>query len=1083
MARGRRSTKNNIQQQSQTTANTSTSQHNKLCECCGSPNSLQHCTTCNLVFHSSCYPSSSSASTNDNNELFSNDWSCAYCIIDGNGIDFSSSSKLSVKEQQIEARKVVSKIEGMKNNAQQKMNNITNNTNDNNTNNNNMEEEDVSEEKNSWTCHKCNHNNPSSRSRCVNCLGWKKKKSKVVGMQDGDNNSNNSNRRGNTNINSSSTRGGVRNSISGGANKKMVRNIAQPNSYKEPSTSCKLRSGDVNFPKEQQQQKQQSAGGNNDGVQSSTENSHCARDDDGAQSSIDREKAVAESEEIDHQKKKGIPSNTAKKQQSPRPDEDNDEGATSNEPVESQSKDDEKNEEVVKEVDVSTAEESADKKLDVESTSNNNTASSATPKQTTNVQSIDNSKKDDTSPTTSKSQHQQPNQPNNEIMQPLLPSNFNATLKAALNSYHNSTTLVKSENNPQSLPVPPPFLSHVEECTLKTALAFVLAKANKKKGRGGEIKKESVGSCNSLVADNNGGIRGVGNSTLNSSLIRGSMGKVSGSRMESIINTNSLDNNTPQRTSGATSLLGGLLPLPSSSSRRITPLPGVDVNPERKLQHARDVLKLAVSAVLPLYRGALEVKEESSSASAQYKEEEDDDDATTLEQSEPQCTTKKNESASRKPCAVYDYEAAVETSNSAESTRQLDGLCDHAITRLSALIRQEELLKSKPRVGRTSSTAINNATNTNENDDNESNANGSPTVVTNKSGEARSISTLSLHSKQQDSDSNIRDAIMKLIYNDLIGDAYHHGSSHLSNHSRRLDTGIERECAERRIEKIMAVCHVLHRMLFLDKTSSLGTECVVVICSILSELYSNQYQGRTSVDDGGVQDDGDSKSNGSSSNSEKQRQRLTSNKNHGNKEKYQVVSSRWGGSSTSSTTSYINDRHERRLQSVDILSQRRYSGAKRSNQIIQESKEEEEKKKIQLPLPRIGDVLAVNLLRLLEGAAAIRLHHRQQCHVSSSSAPLSSSRYHHRTSSRKDDEYILEKVASMAATEIMTEIRSNMEHDLLTPFLVEDSATFYYNEKIRSAGNSSLLLPGGKIMMRLHVFSLLQKLSLYEQQA
>jgi len=1079
MARGRRSNKKS--QQSQTTANISTSQHNKLCECCGSPNSLQHCTTCNLVFHSSCYPSSSTSSAtsnnNNNTELFSNDWSCAYCIIDGNGIDFSSSSKLSVKEQQVEARKVVSKIEGMKNNAQQKMNNITNNTNDNNTNNNNIDEVGKEEEENSWTCHKCNNNNPSSRSRCVNCLGWKKKKK--VGMKDGDNNNNSTITRGN------STNGGA------GGNKKMVRNIAQPKSYKEPSTSCKLRSGDVNFPKEQQQ-KHQSAGGNNGGgAQSSTENSHCARDDDGAQSSIDREKAVAESEEIDHQKKKGIPSNNAKKQQSPRPDEDNDEGATSNKPVESQSKDDEKNEEVVKEVDASTAEESADKKLDVESTSNNNTASSATPKQTTNVQSIDNSKKDDTSPTTSKSQHQQPNQPNNEIMQPLLPSNFNTTLKAALNSYHNSTTLVKSENNPQPLPVPPPFLSHVEECTLKTALAFVLAKANKKKECGGEIKREGVGSCNSLVADNgtsfNGGGRGVGSSTLNSNLIRGSMGKASGSRMSSIINNSVLDNNTPrptsERMSGVTSLLGGLLPLPaSSSSRRVTPLPGVDVNPERKLQHARDVLKLAVSAVLPLYRGALEMKEESSN-SVQYKEEEDDD-ATTLEQSEPQSTTKKNESVSRKPCAVYDYEAAVETSNIAESTRQLDGLCDHAITRLSALIRQEEALKSKPRVGRTSSTAINNATNTNENDDNESNANGSPTVVTNKSGEARSISTLSLHSKQQDGgNNNIRDAIMKLIYNDLIGDAYHHGSSHSSKHSRRLSTDIERECAERRIEKIMAVCHVLHRMLFLDKTSSLGTECVVVICSILSELYSNQYQSRTSVDDGGVQDDGDSKSNGSSSNSEKQRQRLTSNKNHGNKEKYQVVSSRWGGSSTSSTTSYINDRHERRLQSVDILSQRRYSGAKRSSQIIEDSKEEE-KKKIQLPLPRIGDVLAVNLLRLLEGAAAIRLHHRQQCHVSSSSPPLSSSRYHHRTSSRKDDEYMLEKVASMAATEVLTEIRSNMGHELITPFLVEDSASFFFGEKVRSAGNANVLLyAGGKMMMRLHLFNLISKLAQYEQQA
>ena len=1078
MARGRRSTKNNIQSQSQTT-NISTSQHNKLCECCGTPNNLQHCTTCNLVFHSSCYPSSTSSASNNNNntELFNNDWSCAYCIIDGNGIDFSSSSKLSVKEQQIEARKVVSKIEGMKNNAQQlKVNTATSNndTNNNNTGNNNMEVD--KEEENSWICHKCNNNNPSSRSRCVNCLGWKKKKK--VGIND-DNNNSNTNMRGDNN--NSSTRGGVRNSITGGANnKKMVRNIAQPKSYKEPSTSCKLRSGDVNFPKEQQQQQQRTR-----------------ENDDGVQSSTDGEKTEV-GEEIEQQKKKrvGRPSNnTKKKQQSPQNDmgtsgaASNAEGAAIDKSTERQCKDNGKNEEVVKKVVNASAEESGDNKKAIESTSDEqNTASSTTPK--TTVQSSDSSSKNSSTKPLPQQQ-----QSNNEIMQPLLSSNFNTALKSALNSYHNSTTLVRSENNPQSPPVPPPFLSHVEECTLKTALAFVLAKANKKKGCSGEFRKESGCSCNSLMAVNdmkqNGGGRGVGSSTSNSSLIRGSMGKVSGSRMESIINPSSLDNNnTPQRTSGVTSLLGGLLPLPSSSSRRITPLPGVDINPERKLQHVRDVLKLAVSAVLPLYRGALEVKEESSSASAQYKDEEDDDDATTLEQSEPQgTTTKKNESASRKPCAVYDYEAAVETvssfpsqSNSnAESTRQLDGLCDHAITRLSALIRQEETLKSKGNISRVGRSSSNNATKTNENDDNESTANGSPTVVTNKSGEARSISTLNLHSKQQDDSNNIRDAIMKLIYNDLIGDAYHHGSSHMSKHSHRLSTtDIERECAERRIEKIMAVCHVLHRMLFLDKTSSLGTECVVVICSILSELYSNQYHGRTFLDDGGVLDeDGDSKSNGSSSNSEKQR-RLTSNKNHGNKEKYQVVSSRWGGSSTSSATSYTNDRHERRLQSVNILSQRRYSGAKRSSQIIPESKEGEEKR-TQLPLPRIGDVLAVNLLRLLEGAAAIRLHHRQQCHVSSSSPPLSSSRYHHRTSSRKDDEYMLEKIASMAATEVLTEIRSNMEHDLLTPFLVEDSATFFVSEKVRSAGKSSLLLPGGKIMMRLHVFSLLQKLSLYEQ--
>mmetsp|Transcript_11946 Transcript_11946/g.20970 ORF Transcript_11946/g.20970 Transcript_11946/m.20970 type:complete len:109 (+) Transcript_11946:284-610(+) len=48
-------------------------------------------------------------------------------------------------------------------------------------------------------------------------------------------------------------------------------------------------------------------------------------------------------------------------------------------------------------------------------------------------------------------------------------------------------------------------------------------------------------------------------------------------------------------------------------------------------------------------------------------------------------------------------------------------------------------------------------------------------------------------------------------------------------------------------------------------------------------------------------------------------------------------------------------------------------------------------KNVLLPLPPIGDVLTVNLLRLLEGAAAIRLHHLQQQPVSSPSSFSNSS--------------------------------------------------------------------------------------------
>ena len=428
----------------------------------------------------------------------------------------------------------------------------------------------------------------------------------------------------------------------------------------------------------------------------------------------------------------------------------------------------------------------------------------------------------------------------------------------------------------------------------------------------------------------------------------------------------------------------------------------------------------------------------------------------------------------------------------------LDGLCQHVIVRLSALIRDETLKSRNSNMSRVSSSSRSSTANApskseENNDDNASNANGSPTVVTDKSGESKLITN----------QSNVNEAIMKLIYNDLIGDAFHHGSSHLSKHSRRPNSSsyVVRECAEHRIEKIMAVCHVLHRLLFLDKCSSLGTECVVVICSILSELYSNQYRGKIVTEGNGLQqdDDGDdSKSNASSSNSNSEKKRRSSSiKNHSvsnNKEKLQVVSSRWGNSSAASTTTYINDRHERRLQSVDVLSQQRYSGVKRSSQIIHQNDSEDndiqkKKKKAQLPLPRIGDVLAVNLLRLLEGAAAIRLHHRQQCHVLLPQPHPS--RYHRPTAFRKDGEYMLEKVTSLAATEVLTEIRSNVDNELITPLHVEDAATFYYNDKMRSSAahrasrrgcNTSVLLqPGAKMMMRLHLFDLMHKLSMYEQ--
>ena len=121
-----------------------------------------------------------------------------------------------------------------------------------------------------------------------------------------------------------------------------------------------------------------------------------------------------------------------------------------------------------------------------------------------------------------------------------------------------------------------------------------------------------------------------------------------------------------------------------------------------------------------------------------------------------------------------------------------------------------------------------------ENDENQSNANGTPTVVTDKSGEQESKKKNNNTKLKQGSNGNnniVRDAIAKFIYNDLISDTYLHGSPqsinrsshhyHPSLRSLNSSSNLIREYAEHRIDKIMAACHVLHRLLFLDKTSSL----------------------------------------------------------------------------------------------------------------------------------------------------------------------------------------------------------------------------------------------------------------------
>jgi hypothetical protein len=56
--------------------------HNDICECCGGLGELLCCSTCNLVYHLECTRPMLS-------ELPEGDWSCAFCVAAGTGVDNS----------------------------------------------------------------------------------------------------------------------------------------------------------------------------------------------------------------------------------------------------------------------------------------------------------------------------------------------------------------------------------------------------------------------------------------------------------------------------------------------------------------------------------------------------------------------------------------------------------------------------------------------------------------------------------------------------------------------------------------------------------------------------------------------------------------------------------------------------------------------------------------------------------------------------------------------------------------------------------------------------------------------------------
>eukprot|EP00985_Skeletonema_marinoi_P002003 scaffold814_cov128-Skeletonema_marinoi.AAC.8 len=76
--------------------------HNDICECCGDLGELLCCSTCNLVYHIACTRPMLS-------ELPEGDWSCAFCVAAGTGIDNSESPLTKA-----EAIQGVKDIEGLK---------------------------------------------------------------------------------------------------------------------------------------------------------------------------------------------------------------------------------------------------------------------------------------------------------------------------------------------------------------------------------------------------------------------------------------------------------------------------------------------------------------------------------------------------------------------------------------------------------------------------------------------------------------------------------------------------------------------------------------------------------------------------------------------------------------------------------------------------------------------------------------------------------------------------------------------------------------------------------------------------------
>ncbi|KAL7455608.1 hypothetical protein ACHAWC_007146 [Mediolabrus comicus] len=540
---------------------------------------------------------------------------------------------------------------------------------------------------------------------------------------------------------------------------------------------------------------------------------------------------------------------------------------------------------------------------------------------------------------------------------------FNDILKSALSSYSSSLPK-RGTHKPPLPPLPPPFLSHEENCTLRTALAFVIARARNK-------EKTSLSQAKTLPAFENTDMLGA-DPTFNN----GMSSQVS------------------------SPLVGGLLGLPP---RDCVPIGQLDLNGsnskielDRELKHVRDVMNLALSALLPLYKNILH---------------------------------EKNVNGGQRQSAVYDYESAakasslpgsqIQLSSSERHLATLDGLCQHIIGRISSILNDKALRR---KLKNESLSMINAGTSQDENT---------------KCSTNIEESTSERHNGKNDV---VRDAVAQVLL-DFITGALCQSSD-----------------ATEQTQQIMAACHVLHRLLLLDENcSTIGSDCVAMVCTILTDLYNDKcIIGRN---EGGA--------NNKSRHLDDPDSRQVGQEDKGGK--HQVVPSRW----SYPPSCYNTHRQERHKEALYAMSQcynptgAPITGMKRS---ATTQSHDESTSSPPIQRLRLGDVLAVNLLRLLEGASAIRLHFRQRYAGQQCGNGYGASR----------------TATSTAAREVLQEVRSKMDHQLLLPIHMNDAAVVYLenlNSQHQRSGKvgDHFLRPGAKMMLRIHLFGLLQKLSMYEQ--